>query len=85
MPRFLPVSLLVLALGAPALAHDYRPPPPRHHHHGHHGGQPDCRPHHPATHSRGSDIALRGDRHAQAPTCGRRRGPLHHLFHGHRN
>jgi hypothetical protein len=83
MHRFLILSALTLGLGAPALAHDYGAPPPRHHH-GHRAAQPDCRPHHPATHSRGSDVAMRGDRHAQLPACGRRRGPLHHIFHGHR-
>ena len=74
-------ALAALALATPALAEGA---PPRHGH-GHNRPAADCRPHHPATHSRGSDVAMRGDRHAAAPACGRRPGPLHHLFHGRRH
>ena len=81
MPRFLLLIALPLFLALPALAEGGPPAPPAH---GHPRTQAECRPLRDAPHPRSSEVPLRGDRSADLPPCGRRPGPLHHLFHGHR-
>ena len=81
LPLFLMLAALLATTTPAAATGPWQPPQ-----HSPHQAQPIC-PARPDTarHSRGSDVPMRGERNPDAGCVpGRRPGPLHHLFHGHR-